>query len=317
MNLSSEMEQKEQPIKISVIVCTYNRSHLLPLCLKSLADQTLDRTLYEVIIVDNNSTDNTREIAHEFTDKYINFRSVYEKNQGLSHARNRGYNESFGEFVAYIDDDAKADKDWAREILRAFETVLPHPSAVGGIILPYYISERPDWFLDTFEIRTWGENQGFLKGPRAPYGFSGSNMAFPKKILKKYGGFPKHFGMKRNKMKFGEEAALFYQIYQDLPFFWYDPEIKVEHLVHEYNMRIRYRLKRTFMIGFSSARIEGVKITFTSIAKVLLSTGVCSISLLINVKWWKKYWQRDFLHYATPILYPLGRLWGALWIKKD
>lgn len=317
MNIGYEMERKEQPIKISVVVCTYNRSHLLPLCLKSLVDQTLDRALYEVITVDNNPTDGSREIAHEFTSNYINFSIVQEKNQGLSYARNRGYYESRGEFVAYIDDDAKADKDWLRKILLSFETIVPHPSAVGGRILPYYLSEKPDWFLDIYEIRTWGENQGFLQKPRAPYGFSGSNMAFPKKILEKYGGFPKYFGMTGNRMKFGEEAALFYRIYQDLPYFWYDPEIKVEHLVPERNMKIGYRLKRTFMIGVSSARIEGVKATFTSLIKIFITIGVRSFLLLLNVKWWRRYWQRDFIHYATPILYPLGRLMGGIWIKKD
>jgi glycosyltransferase involved in cell wall biosynthesis len=315
-NVHGTMEQRKQSIKISVVVCTYNRSYLLPSCLKSLADQKLDRSLYEVIIVDNNSTDGTPEIANEFTAKYPNFCLVQEKNQGLSHARNLGYHESRGEFVAYIDDDAKADKDWARRIVQAFETVSPHPSAVGGRIFPYYLSERPDWFLDTYEMRTWGDNRGFLQVPRAPYGFSGSNMAFPKKILEKYEGFPKNFGMRGNRMSFGEEAALFYRIYQELPYFWYDPEIKVEHLVPERNMKVGYRLKRIFMIGVSSAKVEGVKPTFFSIAKILISIGICSVSLLLKVRWWRKYWQQDFIHYANPILYPLGRLLGALRIKK-
>lgn len=269
-----------------------------------------------MIIVDNNSTDGTREIADEFSITYPNFRIVQEKKQGLSHARNRGYLESRGEFVAYIDDDATADKDWVKRIVQAFESVLPHSSAVGGRILPYYLSEKPDWFLDTYELRTWGENRGFLQLPRAPYGFSGSNMSFPKMILEKYGGFHQSFGMEGSRMRFGEEAALFYRIYQDLPYFWYDPEIKVEHLVPERNMKVWYRLKRTFMIGVSSARIERVKPTFLSVIKILFSIGVCSLSLPFKVRWWRKYWQRDFIQNATQILYPLGRLFETLRIKK-
>jgi len=310
------MEQKNQTIKISVVVCTYNRSHVLPSCLESLADQSLGKSCYEVIIVDNNSTDGTCEIAHAFTTKHPHFRMVQEKQQGLSHARNLGYHESRGEFVAYIDDDAKADKDWARRIIQAFENVSPHPSAVGGKISPYYLSEKPDWFLDTYELRTWGETQGFLQMPRGPYGFSGSNMAFPKKILEKYGGFLQDFGMRGNRMRFGEEAALFYRIYQDLPYFWYEPEIKVEHLVPAHNMQVWYRVKRSFMIGVSSARIERVKPTIFSIAKMITSICADSVSLLFKVRWWGKYWQRDFLHYASPVMYSLGRLFEILRIPK-
>jgi hypothetical protein len=142
-------------------------------------------------------------------------------------------------------------------------------------------------------------------------------MAFPKEILEKYGGFPEYLGMTKKKMRLGEEAALFYLLYKDLPYFWYDPRIKVVHLVPTSNMRVRYRLKRTFMIGASAARIEGVKVTFASFTKILITICARSVSLLLNVRWWRKYWQRDFLHYANQILYPLGRLWGSLWIKKN
>lgn len=310
------MECKEDLVKISVVVCTYNRAHLLPVCLKSLVNQTLDKRYFEVIIVDNNSTDKTQEVANKFLSTYPNFYTLFEKRQGLSYARNRGYLESKGKFIAYIDDDAKADKDWLKKILYAFENVIPQPSAVGGKILPYYLSEKPDWFLDVYELRTWGDKEGFLQLPRAPYGFSGSNMAFPKTILIKYGGFPVDLGMKGNKMRFGEEAALFYRIYQDSPYFWYDPEIKVEHLVPERNMKLWYRIKRTYKIGISSARIESIKPDYFSVIKNLLSLVFLSISLPFRVKWWEKYWQREFLQYANQIFYPLGRLLETLSIRK-
>ncbi|MGD8380729.1 MAG: glycosyltransferase, partial [Syntrophobacterales bacterium] len=95
-------------IKISVIVCTYNRAELLGGTLRTLCHQTLDTSEYEVIVVDNNSTDNTREVVDEFCRRSSNVRYCFEPQQGLSHARNQGLQEAKGKYVAYIDDDARA-----------------------------------------------------------------------------------------------------------------------------------------------------------------------------------------------------------------
>ncbi len=76
--------------KISIIICTYNRAELLNETIKSLLNQTVEVSHYEIIIVNNNSTDNTAEIVRGFIDRYNNIRIVLESKQGLSHARNRG-----------------------------------------------------------------------------------------------------------------------------------------------------------------------------------------------------------------------------------
>ena len=69
---------------ISVIVCTYNRSYILADCLESLQKQTVDKSLYEVLVVNNNSTDKTQEIAENYVINHANFRVVFESQQGLS-----------------------------------------------------------------------------------------------------------------------------------------------------------------------------------------------------------------------------------------
>ena len=84
---------KKKP-EISVVVCTYNREKMLPECLDSLANQRANKNLYEVIVVDNNSKDNTSKVANEFVTKYSNFKILFEQNQGLSHARNLGLKEA-------------------------------------------------------------------------------------------------------------------------------------------------------------------------------------------------------------------------------
>jgi len=243
-------------VALSVIVCTYNREELLRLCLQSLAEQSLDRGLYEVVIVDNNSTRAARDIAQSFEERYDNFRVVTEARQGLSHARNRGWSEARGEFVAFLDDDAKATPQWCERILRAFHEVQPPPVAVGGEIRPFYDSMPPSWFSDDFEIRTWGDSPGFLQPPRAKDGFSGSNMAFRSDIFTEFGGFSTDLGMKGEVTALGEETELFTRVYRKYPLFWYDPQMLVFHWTSRRNMTIYYRLLRNYKGGESLALIQ-------------------------------------------------------------
>lgn len=242
---------------ISVIVCTYNRQDLLPVCLQSLIDQTLDKSLYEVIVINNNSNDETQPVADKIAAGQQNFRVVVETKQGLSHSRNRGLLEATGKYIAYIDDDAKADPNWCHRILNVFQTVQPEPVAVGGKIIPWYETNPPQWFIDDFETRTWGEESGFLKPPRNLYGFSGSNMAFPGTILRKYGGFSPGLGMVGGRLRMGEETELFMKISRQQPLFWYDPEIIVFHWTSKQNMKVSYRFRRSFNSGAFMAYANG------------------------------------------------------------
>lgn len=243
-------------IVLSVIVCTYNRQDLLPLCLQSLAEQTLDRGLYEVIVINNNSTDGTQEIAESFATQYDNFRVVVEMKQGTSHARNCGWREAFGEFIAYIDDDAKATSDWCERILNSFQTVSPQPAAVGGEYHPYFESPPPPWFTDDFEIRSWGTTKGFLEPPRDRYGFSGANMAFRKNILEEYGGFSSEYGPLGHTLRMGDETELFFRVYEMHPWFWYDPAILVYHWTPSRIMKVSYRFRRAFSEGEAVACMQ-------------------------------------------------------------
>jgi glycosyltransferase involved in cell wall biosynthesis len=231
---------------LSVIICTYNRSYLLKKALDSLTTQTLDKQKYEVLIIDNNSNDDTQEVLTPYLKSNDNFSVFIEYNQGLSHARNRGWKESRGEYVAYIDDDAIALNNWCEKVLDAFLNVNPKPVAVGGRILPYYEEEKPKWFLDEFEIRQWGTEPSFLQPPRAQYGFSGSNMSFQKSILEEYGGFSTKFGMIGGKLRMGEDTEFFLRLYPELPFFWYDPDIVVNHYTPKRNFSFLYKFKRSY-----------------------------------------------------------------------
>ncbi len=203
--------------QLSIVVCTYNRATLLADCLQSLVDQTLPPDKFEVILVDNNSSDGTADLVRAWQEKYPFIHYVHENKQGLSHARNAGWQGASGEFVAFADDDIQADPNWAERILAAFNNVDPQPAAVGGMITPRLEKNPPWWFSPKLEMRTWGESPGFLDTPTAHYGFSGANMAFPKKLLSLYGGFNPEYGMCGDRVWLGEETELFMRIYERHP----------------------------------------------------------------------------------------------------
>src|SRR4029079_12716421 len=99
--------------RISVVVCSYNGEATLWRCLDALAQ--LDYPDYEVIVVDDGSTDRTAEIAAEF-----DVRLIRTDNEGLSAARNTGIEAATGEIVAFTDDDAWPDRDWLRYLAHGF-----------------------------------------------------------------------------------------------------------------------------------------------------------------------------------------------------
>lgn len=224
--------------------------------LESLSCQTISSEELEVIVVDNNSQDETADVAKKLLSRFKNHQFLRELRQGLSYARNCGWRAAKGDLVAFIDDDAKAMPDWCERIVSAFTIISPSPVAVGGPIYPWYEIPPPSWFSDDFEIRTWGTEVGFLPEARARFGFSGSNMTFPKSILEKYQGFNHSFGMVGGKLGLGEEAELFSRIFKNEPFFWYDPNIKVLHWVPIRNMKVSYRLARMYKSGRTRALIE-------------------------------------------------------------
>ena len=207
---------------MSAVVCTYNGADILPNCIDSLINQSLNKELYEIIVINNNSTDKTNDVVKKYSKKYPNVHLFNEKKHGLSNARNRGYIEAKGIYVAYIDDDTRATEIWLENILKAFETISPQPCVVGGPIYPFYLTTKPAWFLDKYEIRLLSKKSGFIKFKHSIPNFSGSNMAFKKNVLEIYQGFSPEFGVIGDVYRAGEEIELFARIYRELKYFWYD-----------------------------------------------------------------------------------------------
>jgi glycosyltransferase involved in cell wall biosynthesis len=174
---------------VSVVLCTFNRATLLAGALAAL-DRQIDAPPYEVVVVDNNSTDGTRRIAESFAASG-RIRRVHEPAQGLSHARNRGVATATAGILAFTDDDVRVDATWIRSIARAFAE---HPDVdmVGGRVEPEWQAEPPAWLRHTghapLALVDYGA-EPFRITPAAPRCLIGANVAVRRRSIERLGGF--------------------------------------------------------------------------------------------------------------------------------
>lgn len=258
--------------QLSIVVCTHNRSELLKKCLESLVNQTYSSI--EIIVVDNNSTDNTKEVVAQFPKvKYY-----HESRIGLSYARNTGYENAIGSYIAYIDDDAYASPNWCELIQKNID--MYQFDVCGGKILPYYEHKRPFWFDDRLEIRNYGK-KGFVPKDKIRYGFPGSNIILKKVHIQAFGGFNPELGMKGNKIGLGEETSLCLKIAERYSKFYHDPDLIVYHFTPRKNTTLWYRIVRNYAAGASALLIHNKSIF--QILKIMATLSVLIFLLPLSL----------------------------------
>jgi len=138
------MQTDREARDLSVVIPTYNRAAILPRALESLLSQDLDPGRYEIIVVDNNSTDETRQVVESFVGKTPSVQYVFEPRQGISYGRNAGIRAAGAAIVAFTDDDVRVSRDWATTILTVM-AAHPEAACIGGKVLPNWQGPWPTW----------------------------------------------------------------------------------------------------------------------------------------------------------------------------
>ncbi len=252
-------------LRISVSICTYNRAEFLYAALESLASQSLPYSQYEVILVDNNSTDETPGLAERFASEYpgVNFHHLLETNQGLSFARNRAIEESNSPVIAFIDDDAIASGDYLKSLVDFFDDY-PEVMAAGGKILPYFYphGERPEWMshylLGLISCIDLGDE--IKPFPKYPIG---CNMIFRQEVFEKIGKFDTRLGRTSRNLIGSEEKELFSRIKKTGMSVYYVPEAWVYHTIPEERIAMPFIRKMSIGVGqserllFNSGNLAG------------------------------------------------------------
>ena len=183
-------------VDVSIVVSTYNRSDMLPAALRSLGAQDACGLTYEVVVVDNNSTDRTRQVIEELiASGHANVRYVFEGRQGLSHGRNAGIAAARGAIIAFTDDDVRARPDWVARLKRTFDA---HPDIdyAGGKVLPRWSGEPPGWLTrahwSPLALVDHGDQPFYITRDRFKC-LVGANMAFRREVFVECGLFAPDF----------------------------------------------------------------------------------------------------------------------------
>lgn len=221
-----------ETLRLSIIICTRNRAELLRLCLDALVRQEhATPDAYEVLVVDNGSNDNTRQVIEETRQRFERVRYLREEKLGLSIARNAGVDRAAGAIICFLDDDAVASPHFVREVLSSFED--PEVACVAGkIVAAWPDGAAPPWFTPRYgnvvAQTAFGEKARWMKPNEFPFG---ANMSFRREIFRRLGGFAENLGKRGGNNIWGEEIDLCHRMQESGLRFFYNPESCVNHIV--------------------------------------------------------------------------------------
>ena len=269
---------------LSLIVCTYNRDRYLYGALQCIAENGFPLEAYEIILVNNMSTDNTEAECQRFQKDYpgVDFHYFVETRQGLSFARNRGIEESRGDTLVFLDDDSYIQKGYLENLQKQLEAH-PDADAFGGKIDPIFESgEAPKWlskwnysWVSAIDL---GKQVRLFKGKAFPIG---ANMGIKKAMLSKIGIFNTELGRSKKNLMGGEEKDLFERIRQQGGNIYYFPDVVVQHVIPPSRTTYEYVKRLGEGVGMSE-RIRTLNISRWKYLKRLLSELVkwCGTAVL-------------------------------------
>lgn len=246
---------------LSVIIPTRNRADLLKSTLQSLESQTLQRDSFEVIVVDNGSTDNTRQVVESVQQQLVNVRYFYDPTPGLHVGRHLGMKMAKSDILVYADDDIEAFPTWLEAIAETFQD--QDVALVGGKDLPKFESKPPDWIYKMWEENKHGNRiLGYLsiidlgdkKKSITPYHVYGCNFSVRKSVLLEAGGFHPD-AMPQELIQYrGDGESHVSKFIENMGYRTiYNAKASVFHIVPKERLTETYFCKRAYLQGISDS----------------------------------------------------------------
>lgn len=302
---------------VSFAICTYNRDFIIQECIDSIYAEGYDLTQFEVLLIDNNSTDSTSLIATSYQQKYSNFRYIQEKKQGLSFARNNAYQQAQSPWVFYIDDDATVGEKFIEKTI----AIIQHYSfdAFGGRYYAWYKYGKPKWLPNDF-----GQNKELLpKIGLIMEGFlSGGILCIKKEWLEKTNGFSHQLGMTGTKTAYGEEDQWQIQARKLGAKIGFVPDLYINHCVLPYKLKLGWHLKAEFQHGVAIQQIyQFNSFLYCMIRRPIFTIGSSLLKKLPKAIYYilsksDYYWQNIILDCIAPIMVSLGVAYSYLQQKS-
>ena len=313
-------------MQVSVILCTYNRQDYLRKVLDSIAVSVLPPSVeWEVLVVDNNSNDQTPEVVKEFAHRYPGrFRYALEPHQGKSYALNTGIREARGEIVAFVDDDVTVEPTWLWNLTKALEN--NEWAGAGGRTLLSGSLSVPPWLVTSgpyhmefvlaplFDL---GDEPRTLNRP--PFG---ANMAYRKAMFNKYGAFRTDLGPSPDPEvpRPNEDTEFGRRLLAAGERLRYEPCAIVHHPVSENRIQKDYFLHWWFDLGRAQIReagrrpdIWGIQRRYWSIAKITAAVlTVRAWRWFLSANPAKRFYFKCFVWMTAGQVVEIYRRWGPI-----
>jgi glycosyltransferase involved in cell wall biosynthesis len=236
---------------VSVVICCYNSANRIKETLQVLAGQRFQASVFwEIILVDNASTDNTSEIARSTWNNLhtdIELRIVFEPKPGLGNARKKGIGETSCSFILFCDDDNWLDEHYVQRVYDILSSD-PTIAACGGCGMPVFETQKPEWFDDYAEAFALGPQETNFENGKI-LNLYGAGLAINKHILDRLENSnfaPLMRGRVGNKLTSGEDTELTYAFVLMGYKLHYSPELKFRHYLPKERLNFSY-LKKLFI----------------------------------------------------------------------
>lgn len=244
--------------KCSIVICTYNRASGLKAALHSLFDHYPSPDA-DIVVIDNNSTDHTREVAASFQSWGV--RWIPEANQGHSFARNRALNTTGRDIIVYIDDDVTVRPGWLEHLTSPFAD--SNVAVVGGELEPVWELPRPRWLTDRWlhsysVCLRWDTAARKLRGREW---LAEGNIAFRRSALAQAGGFPTNMGRVGDSLLSGGGVVV-ERIRHEGGDAIFAPHAIADHHISPARLTPKWLLRRVFSQGVTAALVEDYRIRY-------------------------------------------------------
>jgi glycosyltransferase involved in cell wall biosynthesis len=231
-------------LKVTVAIPTYNRAAFLRQTLAGLVTQQFPRDHFEILVLDNNSKDDTRAVVAEFARSTPAPRYILETRQGLDYARNRAIAEARGEIVVFGDDDILVQPDWlAQMAVPLLADAAQRIGAVGGEVIPVFPDGLPPWVAEWHSPLSFRADLGPLEARHSPMG---ANLAFPRWVFEKLGVFHTALDRAAGNYFSGGDSEMIRRVRQGGYEVWFAPAAAVKHQMPASRTTFRYASRHAF-----------------------------------------------------------------------
>lgn len=305
----------------SVIVCTHNRAPMLPRVIGQLRAQNYPKDAFEIVVVDNCSSDNTAKVIERLaTEPGIPVRFISETRPGITFARNRGSEVGIYPFLAYVDDDCSVGPDWLPRLVQGFDLHKQVEVVGGQVVLDWDHREKPTWLAP--ELERWLASNSHLGTESRVIEEKARviecNMALSKEAWASSGGFlgMEQFGSRH--LAAGEVIYLLEQIQRAGGMVAYVPGAVVRH--HAGTRTRSWMLERAYWQGVSDGILDYLlyrRSSLSTLSQITLNSAAMTVLLAAAVFSYPKLQKSKSMYHMLRAIRRLGLVSSQMHLVGD